>query len=56
MDIHLVSKRLDAIAEHSMCQPGRPWPHGLGQLSSPGYGAFQRATLILFLEPNSIIE
>jgi hypothetical protein len=24
-----------AIAEHSMCQPGRPSPHGLGHLGSP---------------------
>lgn len=36
-------KQLDAMAEHSMCQPGRPGPHGLGQLGSPGCDAFQRA-------------
>ena len=33
-----------AIAEHSMCQPGRPSPQGLGQkVSSPSLRAFQRA-------------
>ena len=33
------------IAEHSMCQPGRPSPHGLGQNTSPSSGtrAFQSA-------------
>ncbi len=33
-----------AIAEHSMCQPGRPAPHGAGQeVSSPSLLAFQSA-------------
>ena len=33
-----------AIAEHSMCQPGRPSPQGLGQaVSSPALRAFQSA-------------
>ena len=27
-----------AIAEHSMCQPGRPLPHGLSQPGSPRLG------------------
>ena len=31
------------IAEHSMCQPGRPRPHGLGQDGSPGLARFHRA-------------
>ena len=31
------------IAEHSRCQPGRPGPHGVGQLGSPGLAAFHRA-------------
>ena len=31
------------IAEHSMCQPGRPGPHGSGQEGSPGFAAFHRA-------------
>ena len=36
--------RSSAIAEHSMCQPGRPRPHGVSQaVSSPGFWAFQRA-------------
>ena len=29
-----------AIAEHSMCQPGRPRPHGESQAGSPGLAAF----------------
>ena len=33
-----------AIAEHSMCQPGRPAPHGESQeVSSPSLVAFQSA-------------
>ena len=33
-----------AIAEHSICQPGRPSPHGDSQAaSSPGFCAFHRA-------------
>ena len=33
-----------AIAEHSMCQPGRPAPHGAGHdVSSPGLAPFQSA-------------
>lgn len=32
------------MTEHSMCQPGRPSPHGDGQAGSPGLDlAFQRA-------------
>ncbi len=34
------------IAEHSMCQPGRPEPHGEGHdalAGSPGFAPFQRA-------------
>ena len=33
----------DAMTEHSMCQPGRPGPHGEGQEGSPDLDAFQRA-------------
>ena len=33
----------DAIAEHSICHPGLPLPHGESQLGSPGFDAFQRA-------------
>ncbi len=32
-----------AIAEHSRCQPGRPRPHGVSQLGSPGLTAFHMA-------------
>jgi hypothetical protein len=32
-----------AITEHSMCQPGRPFPQGLGQEGSPGFEAFHTA-------------
>ena len=28
------------MAEHSMCQPGRPGPQGLGQEGSPGLARF----------------
>src|SRR3954469_22267872 len=31
---------LPAIAEHSMCQPGRPGPHGLGQAAVAGSLSF----------------
>ena len=31
------------IAEHSMCQPGRPGPHGLSHAGSPGLALFHRA-------------
>ena len=34
---------LIAIAVHSMCQPGRPLPHGLSHDGSPGLALFQRA-------------
>jgi hypothetical protein len=34
--------RLD-MAEHSMCQPGRPGPHGLGHDGSPGLTPFHSA-------------
>ncbi len=30
------------MAEHSMCQPGRPGPQGLSHLGSPGLAPFQR--------------
>ena len=33
-----------AIAEHSICQPGRPRPHGASHaVSSPGFWAFHSA-------------
>ena len=32
-----------AIAEHSMCQPGRPGPHGLSHAGSPGLAPFHSA-------------
>ena len=31
------------IAEHSMCQPGRPEPMAVSQDGSPGLGPFQSA-------------
>ncbi len=30
------------MAEHSMCQPGRPLPHGESHVGSPSLPAFQR--------------
>ena len=35
--------RSSDIAEHSMCQPGRPGPHGESHAGSPGFAAFQSA-------------
>src|SRR5215470_14481190 len=32
-----------AMAEHSRCQPGRPRPHGVSQLGSPGLTDFHMA-------------
>ena len=34
---------LVAMAEHSMCQPGRPGPRAVSHDCSPGLTAFQRA-------------
>ena len=31
------------MPEHSMCQPGRPGPHGLSHAGSPGLAPFHRA-------------
>ena len=36
-------RNLVAMAEHSMCQPGRPGPRAVSQNCSPGLAAFQRA-------------
>ncbi len=36
-------RRPSDITTHSVCQPGRPAPHGEGQLGSPGLAAFQSA-------------
>jgi hypothetical protein len=33
---------LVAMAEHSRCHPGRPGPHGVSQVGSPGFAPFQR--------------
>ena len=43
------------MAEHSMCQPGRPMPHGLFHAGSPGFCAFQRAKSMgwRFMSPTS---
>ena len=38
-----VAQLAAAIAEHSMCQPGRPLPQGEAQRGSPGLAAFQSA-------------
>ena len=32
-----------AITEHSICQPGRPGPHGDGHEGSPDFDAFHKA-------------
>jgi hypothetical protein len=28
VDVEVIAEQLELIAEHSMCQPGRPSPHG----------------------------
>ena len=45
VDIKRLDHRLPAsdITEHSMCQPGLPFPHGESQLGSSGFADFQRA-------------
>ena len=44
VDLELGPERFSAIAEHSMCQPGRPRPQGESHdVSSPGLFAFQSA-------------
>ena len=35
--------RSRAITTHSLCQPGRPSPHGDGHAGSPGFDSFQSA-------------
>jgi hypothetical protein len=37
------------MAEHSMCQPGRPWPQGEAHEGSPCLAAFQSAKSRTFL-------
>ncbi len=39
------------MAEHSMCHPGRPGPHGLSHAGSPGLAAFHRAKSAAFRLP-----
>lgn len=39
-----------AIAEHSICHPGLPGPHGESHEGSPGFAAFHKAkSRLLFL-------
>lgn len=39
----ILSPRISvAMTEHSMCQPGRPLPHGLGHDGSPGLDVFHK--------------
>ena len=35
--------RSEAIAEHSICHPGRPSPHGDSHIGSPAFDFFQSA-------------
>lgn len=37
-----------AIAEHSICQPGLPSPHGESQNGSPGFDFFHNAKSVGF--------
>jgi len=43
VDVELIAQCLAAMAEHSMCQPGRPRAHGLGHDGSPSRARFQSA-------------
>ena len=45
VNIELLAENLVAIALHSICQPGRPRPHGLSQRTGPSASshAFQSA-------------
>lgn len=36
-----------AMALHSICQPGRPFPNGDSQNGSPGFAAFHRAKSLI---------
>ena len=36
-------RNFSLMAEHSMCQPGRPLPQGLSHDGSPGFAAFHSA-------------
>lgn len=42
MNIDWQTQMLSAIAEHSMCQPGRPRPHGLSQPGCSALDGFHR--------------
>src|SRR5438270_8299142 len=43
MSIVSVFRHFMLIAEHSMCHPGRPGPHGDSHCGSPGLAAFHSA-------------
>jgi hypothetical protein len=46
-----------AMAEHSMCQPGLPGPHGDAQEGSPGFAAFHSAKSAAdFLSPLNVVS
>lgn len=38
-----------AIAEHSICQPGLPFPHGESHDGSPGFENFHKAKSVGFI-------
>lgn len=42
------------MTEHSMCQPGRPGPHGEGQAGSPGFERFQSAKSLFERWPTAL--
>lgn len=47
---------VDAMAEHSMCQPGRPLPQGESQQGSPALLFFHRAKSVWdFFSPWSFV-
>ena len=47
---------LSDIAEHSICHPGLPFPHGLSQLGSPSLANFQSAKSLWSLFPEPVLS
>ena len=43
LDVYKRQRYFIAIAEHSICHPGRPGPIAVSQKCSPGFGAFHKA-------------
>ncbi len=53
---NLSPRCLSDIAEHSICQPGLPSPHGLSHEGSPGFAIFHRAKSLWSLFPEPVLS